>query len=96
VTVSVDADADGDNAVIRVADTGPGILPDELPRVWDRFFQGDRGRAAGGSGLGLAIVAEVARQHAGEVRVSSTPGHGATFELSLPLPGTKMRQPKKG
>jgi signal transduction histidine kinase len=93
VTVSVERD--GDNAVIRVADTGPGIPADELPHVCDRFFQGERGRAAGGSGLGLAIVAEVARQHGGDVRVSSPPGRGATFELWLPLPGAEMRKPTR-
>jgi signal transduction histidine kinase len=86
VTVSVAAhDA---RAIVTVADTGPGIPPEEVGHVFERFFQGERGRAAGsGSGLGLAIVAGVARRHGGDVAVRSEVGQGTTFELRLPLPG---------
>lgn len=70
-------------ARLEVADTGPGIPPDELPHVFERFW---RGAASGtrGSGIGLAIVAELASAHGGRANVDSTPGHGATFTVLLP------------
>jgi signal transduction histidine kinase len=76
--------AGGDEvAVITVADSGPGIAPDELPRVFDRFFRG-RGVRAGGSGIGLSVVWELVGAHGGEVDVASDPGRGATFTVRLP------------
>jgi signal transduction histidine kinase len=90
--VSITLSVDHDQAVVRVSDTGPGIPPEERPHVFERFFQGEQGRAmGGGSGLGLAIVARVARAHGGEVRVDSSPGRGATFELRLPLVRSRTR-----
>ncbi len=68
-----------------VQDTGPGIPPEELERVFDRFYQGDKARRRGSSGLGLAIVQEIVRAHGGRVEARSTPGHGATFRVLLPL-----------
>ena len=76
-----------DSAVeIAVRDTGPGIAPEHLPRVFDRFYRADpsRARATGGSGLGLAIVKQLVEAHGGEVRVESEPGRGAVFTFSLP------------
>lgn len=73
-------------ACISVRDTGPGIPEDERAHLFERFFQGRRGRELGsGSGLGLAIVAGVARQHGGTVAVTSAKDAGSTFELQLPL-----------
>ncbi|MEV0605394.1 HAMP domain-containing sensor histidine kinase [Polymorphospora rubra] len=71
---------------VEVADTGTGIAPEDLPRVFDRFWRADasRSRATGGSGLGLAIARKLAQAHAGDLRVSSTPGAGAVFTLTLP------------
>ena len=84
--VTVRLRRDEREALISVADTGPGIPDEEREHVFERFFQGQRGRALGrGSGLGLAIVAGVARRHGGRVHVTSAPGAGATFELRLPL-----------
>jgi len=69
---------------ISVADTGPGILPDELPRIFDRYWQG-KGRARGGLGLGLAIAKAIVEAHGGCLGVSSEPGAGTTFYFDVPL-----------
>ncbi|MDQ1636200.1 MAG: two-component system, OmpR family, sensor kinase [Frankiaceae bacterium] len=75
----------GGRAVLSVADTGPGIPPDLLPDVFQRFARGDgsRSRTAGSTGLGLAIVAAVVGAHGGEVSVASEPGD-TVFVVSLP------------
>lgn len=76
---------------ITVTDTGIGIAPADLPRVFERFFRVDpaRSRATGGSGLGLAIVKHVMSNHGGEVTVSSRLERGSTFTLRLPVAATK-------
>ena len=75
--------------VIRfvVRDTGPGIAPEHLPRLTERFYRVDRSRSreTGGTGLGLAIVKHVAQRHGGELHVASVVGQGSTFAISLPL-----------
>jgi two-component system OmpR family sensor kinase len=85
VRVDVAAEADG-AASITVADTGIGIEPAELPRIFDRFFRGSRASEArgSGSGLGLAIVRGIVEMHGGTVAVESRPGSGATFRVVLP------------
>ena len=70
-------------ARLQVSDTGPGIAPDELPHVFERFWRG-AGSEARGSGIGLAIVAELTKAHGGRVTVDSAPGEGATFTVLLP------------
>jgi two-component system phosphate regulon sensor histidine kinase PhoR len=72
--------------VIEVGDTGRGIPPDDLPRVFERFFRGDRARAGGGTGLGLAIAKHVVEAHGGRIWVESTgrAGQGAVFRFTLP------------
>jgi heavy metal sensor kinase len=77
-----------DEVGVTVADTGPGIPPEVLGQVFDRFFRVDsaRGRASGGSGLGLAICREVAEAHDGRIWVESEPGRGSAFSLALPAP----------
>jgi len=67
-----------------VSDTGPGIAPDDLPFVFNRFWQSKR-TAHLGSGLGLAIVKGIATAHRGQVSVESEPGRGSTFSLALPM-----------
>jgi two-component system OmpR family sensor kinase len=83
------ADGDGNPAaaVVEVADSGPGLTPEQAERVFERFYRADkaRTRAAGGTGLGLAIVASLVAAHHGTVTVDSTPGEGATFRVRLPL-----------
>ncbi|MDX1414418.1 MAG: sensor histidine kinase [Candidatus Promineifilaceae bacterium] len=74
--------------VIQVQDTGAGIAPEDLPHVFDRFYRGDRARSTNGeSGLGLAITRSIVEAHNGRVSAASTPGHGATFTITLPLSG---------
>ncbi len=74
-------------AVIGVADTGTGISPGDVDRIFDRFARPDPGRSreGGGVGLGLAIVKTVAEAHGGSVEVRSHPGRGSVFELALPI-----------
>jgi two-component system phosphate regulon sensor histidine kinase PhoR len=76
---------DGD-VVLEVADTGPGISPQDLPRVFERFFRGDRSRTSGGTGLGLAIAKHVVEAHGGRIWAESEgrPGQGAVFRFTLP------------
>jgi len=86
VTVSLEA-GDG-QAVVEVADTGPGVPAEVMGRVFERFFRADpsRARASGGSGLGLSIVAAIAEAHGGRVEAHSAAGGGAAFRIVLPLP----------
>jgi two-component system phosphate regulon sensor histidine kinase PhoR len=78
---------DAAGAVLAVADTGIGIPPDDLGRVFERFYRVDvaRDRETGGTGLGLAIVRHVAETHGGDVSVDSTLGEGSTFVVRLPV-----------
>jgi two-component system, OmpR family, sensor histidine kinase BaeS len=79
-------EGEGGGAVIEVADTGAGIGPEELTRVFDRFWRAEksRSRQTGGSGLGLSIVRKLAEAHGGTVTAASTPGAGSVFTLTLP------------
>jgi len=72
---------------VVVADSGPGIPPEELPRVFERFHQVDPNRA--GAGLGLAIAREIVRAHGGDIEVRSVSGMGTEFIVSLPAKETK-------
>ncbi len=72
---------------VEVVDSGIGIPAEELPRIFERFYRVDkaRSRALGGTGLGLAIVNHIVDAHEGQVNVSSEPGHGSTFRVTLPI-----------
>jgi signal transduction histidine kinase len=83
--VSVELSRDAAHARLQVRDTGPGIPPDELPRIWTRLFRGDASRAERGLGLGLSLVKAIVEAHDGTVAVESEPGKGSTFTVSLPL-----------
>lgn len=84
--VSLSAHPAGDEVLIEVADTGPGITPEDLPHVFDRFWRVDksRRRETGGSGLGLSIVRKLVEAHGGTVTAASTVGQGSLFTLRLP------------
>jgi signal transduction histidine kinase len=75
-----------DHLEISVTDQGPGIPTEELDRVFDRFYQvRENARHRGGAGIGLSIARSIIEAHGGSVGVTSTPGHGATFTIKLPL-----------
>nr|MDT0660328.1 ATP-binding protein [Micromonospora sp. DSM 115978] len=77
---------DGDHVEIAVTDQGIGIAPNDMDRIFERFYRADqaRSRSTGGTGLGLAIVKHIATNHGGRVVVTSTLGGGSTFTLRLP------------
>lgn len=69
---------------VEFEDTGMGIPPEEIGRIWDRLFRGDRSRSQKGLGLGLSLVRAIVRSHGGEVSVRSEVGRGSTFRVELP------------
>jgi two-component system, OmpR family, sensor histidine kinase MtrB len=75
----------GGDAFVEVSDDGPGIDPEHLPHLFDRFYKADRSRSGRGSGLGLAIAIENARLLGGDIVVWSEPGLGSRFRLILPV-----------
>ena len=85
-TIAIAARREGSRVAISVADTGPGIPPEELQRVFERLYRGEssRTRSPGGAGLGLAIVASLTKAMHGEVAVDSVVGAGTTFTVRLP------------
>jgi PAS domain S-box-containing protein len=87
-SVRVHTSTQGSTAIIEISDTGAGIAPELLPRVFDLFVQGDRtlDRSQGGLGIGLSVVKRLVEMHEGEVTARSAGlGQGSTFEIRLPL-----------
>jgi RND superfamily putative drug exporter len=86
----------GPQAVIEVADTGPGLSGEQRERVFERFYRADasrrRGDGTGGSGLGLSIVSSVAAAHGGSAEVRSVPGAGTVFTVRLPIDGDEAAE----
>jgi signal transduction histidine kinase len=86
--VSLHASPSDGHVRIVIRDTGPGIPPEHLPRIFDRFYKADASRAGtavpSGSGLGLSIVRAIVERHGGTVTASNAPEGGAAFELILP------------
>jgi signal transduction histidine kinase len=83
--------------VLRVADTGPGIPPEHLPHLFERFYRVDRSRSRDaqedansptGTGLGLSIVSWIVASHGGHIEANSEVGRGSTFEVRLPIAQT--------
>src|SRR5713226_10401457 len=81
-------------ARVAVRDYGPGIAPEHLPRLTERFYRVDvsESRAQGGTGLGLALVKHILNRHSGRLTIDSLPGRGATFTAHLPLPGAESKR----
>ena len=88
--VEIRAEAAGDLLTVYVADTGIGIMSQDLPRVFERFYRVDkaRSRQSGGTGLGLSIVKHIVETHGGSVTVQSEYGRGTTFAFTLPRSAT--------
>ncbi len=84
-TVNVACQRRGQEAEVSVEDTGPGIAPEDLPYVFERFYKADPSRADEGSGLGLAIAREIIHAHNGRIWVDSKVGQGTRFTFVLPL-----------
>jgi two-component system phosphate regulon sensor histidine kinase PhoR len=88
----VDVVAGSESAAVRVSvrDYGPGIAPEHLPRLTERFYRADVGdsRAQGGTGLGLALVKHILNRHRGKLAIESVPGQGATFSATFPTAPT--------
>jgi two-component system, OmpR family, heavy metal sensor histidine kinase CusS len=94
VTLSLTHDEAQRKAILRVADTGFGIAPQEVPHLFERFYRGDHSRRRDqdtrGTGLGLCICQSVVQSHGGSIEVSSAPGQGTTFTAELPLLGPEL------
>ena len=92
-SISLSARSDGDQIHLVVLDTGEGIAPEALPRVFDRFYRADEARQVheGESGLGLAIAKSVVQLHGGTIRVDSTVGQGTVFTITLPVGETRSQ-----
>ena len=87
--IEIDARIEEGQAIISVTDRGPGIGPDELERVFEKFYRGRRSRAqTEGTGMGLAIVKGIIEAHGGKIRAQGRPGGGAAIVLTLPLQAT--------
>lgn len=83
--IRVSAQTEGDNVIVAVTDNGPGIPPEALTRIFERFYKVDRARGQSGTGLGLAIARHIVEGHGGRIWAETEPGHGATFRFTLPV-----------
>ena len=84
-TVNLSVTAEDNQAVLRVADTGPGIPADELPYIFDRLWRGRAAEQVAGSGIGLALVREIVGSHGGTIEAASAPGAGTVITIRLPV-----------
>jgi two-component system phosphate regulon sensor histidine kinase PhoR len=85
------AASDNHTLLVKVVDSGVGIAPEDLPRVFERFYKADRSRSGGGTGLGLAIAKHIVQAHNGRIWVESRVGKGSTFYFTLPLADSPNR-----
>jgi two-component system sensor histidine kinase KdpD len=84
LTAETRGDGDGEEVVVTIADEGPGIPPDELDRVFERFFRGNSGSHKSGTGLGLSIARDMVELMGGTLTVRSDRGAGSTFTVRMP------------
>ncbi|HXX36500.1 MAG TPA: ATP-binding protein [Thermodesulfobacteriota bacterium] len=83
-SVSLSLSENGREIAVSIKDTGVGLSPTELPRIFERFYRCDQSRSQAGIGLGLSLARAVARAHGGEITVMSAPNQGSTFTVTLP------------
>jgi signal transduction histidine kinase len=91
--ITLQAETTSNGVTVTVQDTGVGVPPDDLPRIFERFYQVDKSRQSdrrSGMGLGLAITKQIVEAHGGVIQVTSAPGQGTTFTVWLPLPAPDM------
>ncbi len=91
-TISVRAEVQGEMLLVKVRDTGVGISPEELPRLFERFYKTDKARRSDGTGLGLAIAKHIVMTHGGTIAARSTVNQGATFLFTLPIAATRTAE----
>ena len=84
-SVIISAEKRGEEIVISMTNTGPGIALEDQPRIWDRLFRADRSRSQKGLGLGLSMVKAIVEAHSGSISVQSIPDNQTTFTLHLPI-----------
>jgi signal transduction histidine kinase len=94
--IRVEVERQSGRVAVRVSDTGCGIAPEDMAKLFERYYHVDRGEAgvAAGTGLGLAIVRRIVELHGSAIRVESTPGQGATFGFDLPVTATEAPAPR--
>ena len=91
-TLFVEAEKDGDFALVRVMDNGPGITDDD---IFEAFVVGEKSRNKQGSGLGLAVCKKIVNMHGGEISLAKEPKDGYNTEFDIRLPLSKQRETKK-
>jgi two-component system sensor histidine kinase BaeS len=95
-SLTVGLTVQGNEAVLTISDTGPGIPIEDLPYVFDRLWRGQAAREISGSGIGLAVVREIVAQHGGSAEVESAPGAGTRIIIRLPAVSTEPAQSSGG
>jgi len=93
--VHIETCQEGDEVTVSIKDSGVGIPPDDLPRIFDRLYRGDKSRSQRGLGLGLSLVRAVVRAHKGRIEVESDPGEGSLFRVFLPVNPDLRLAPKE-
>ncbi|MFA4837020.1 MAG: ATP-binding protein [Dehalococcoidia bacterium] len=83
-TITVSATTDDNSVIVSVADTGIGIMPQDLPHIFERFYKADKSRSTEGTGLGLAIAKHIIQAHGGQIWAMSEPDQGSVFSFRLP------------
>jgi signal transduction histidine kinase len=93
-TVQVTAERQGKRILVSVADTGVGMPPEDLPRIFDVFYRGLAGEnVAAGAGIGLALTRRIVEAHGGSISATSQPGHGSVFVIALPAHDASAAEP---